>query len=318
MKKIFFALLTLIFGVTLVACQSDDNYDIVVTMYTHYDFAKEIVGDELSVKMLVPIGEGIHDFEASSQDMVYIENAKLFVYTSEHIDSWITDPEDIGGDDTIVLNMEEAIKHDHEETSSGLILLSEDDEDDHEHEHDDDAHYWVDPHNAQEMVEHLLEAIIEIDEDNASTYTANAEALIEGIEILASDFEAYLAEQTDIPTIYVAGHNAFASFAAHFDLDMDSIFDEFEPDAVLSSAELLTFVDKVLESNASYIFIDALESPIAANAIKESLKDDHDFELTILTLYAYQNVVQSDFYDEVSYLTLFERNIESIKTAIEG
>ena len=316
MKKLFFTLLTLIFGITLTSCQSDENYDIVVTMYTHYDFAKEIVGDELSVKMLVPIGEGIHDFEASSQDMVYIENAKLFVYTSEHIDSWITDPENIGGDDTIVLNMEEAIEHEHEETSTGLVLLSEDD--DHEHEHDDDAHFWVDPHNAQEMVEHLLEAIIEIDKDNQTTYTANAEALIDGIETLASDFETYLAAQTDIPTIYVAGHNAFAGFAAHFELDMDSIFDEFEPDAVLSSSELLTFVNKILDSNASYIFIDALESPIAANAIKESLERNHDFDLTILKLYAYQNVVQSDFNDEVSYLTLFERNIENIKTAIEG
>lgn len=318
MKKIFFALLTFVFGISLASCQSEENYDIVVTMYTHYDFAKEIVGDELSVKMLVPIGEGIHDFEVSSQDMVYIENAKLFVYTSEHIDSWITDPENIGGDDTIVLNMETAIEHDHEETSTGLVLLSEDDEDDHDHEHDDDAHYWVDPHNAQLMVEHLLEAILEIDDENSTVYTENAEALIERLETLESDFLDYLSEQTDIPTIYVAGHNAFASFGAHFGLDMDSIFDEFEPDAVLSSSELLTFVNKVLESNASYIFIDALESPIAANAIKESLKDQHDYDLTVLTLYAYQNVVQSDYDDEVSYVTLFERNIESIKTAIEG
>lgn len=318
MKKLFFALLTIVFGISLASCQSEENYDIVVTMYTHYDFAKEIVGDELSVKMLVPIGEGIHDFEVSSQDMVYIENAKLFVYTSEHIDSWITDPENIGGDDTIVLNMETAIEHDHEETSTGLVLLSEDEEDDHDHEHDDDAHYWVDPHNAQLMVEHLLEAILEIDDENSTVYTENAEALIERLETLESDFLDYLSEQTDIPTIYVAGHNAFASFGAHFGLDMDSIFDEFEPDAVLSSSELLTFVNKVLESNASYIFIDALESPIAANAIKESLKDQHDYDLTVLTLYAYQNVVQSDYDDEVSYVTLFERNIESIKTAIEG
>lgn len=318
MKKLFFALLTIVFGISLASCQSEENYDIVVTMYTHYDFAKEIVGDELSVKMLVPIGEGIHDFEVSSQDMVYIENAKLFVYTSEHIDSWISDPENIGGDDTIVLNMETAIEHDHEETSTDLVLLSEDDEDDHDHEHDDDAHYWVDPHNAQLMVEHLLEAILEIDDENSTVYTENAEALIERLETLESDFLDYLSEQTDIPTIYVAGHNAFASFGAHFGLDMDSIFDEFEPDAVLSSSELLTFVNKVLESNASYIFIDALESPIAANAIKESLKDQHDYDLTVLTLYAYQNVVQSDYDDEVSYVTLFERNIESIKTAIEG
>ncbi len=319
MKKIIFVLLSLVFGMTLASCESEESYDIVVTMYTHYDFAKQIVGDEMTVKMLVPLGEGIHDFEATSQDMVFIENAKLFVYTSSHIDSWITDPNDLGSDDTIVLNMEDSLEHDHDESEEEHV----DDTDEHEeesdegHDHDEDAHYWVDPHNSEHMIEYLLEAIIEIDEENKDTYTANANEIIKEIDDLAEGFETYLEDKTDLPSIFVAGHNAFESLAEHFGLEVVAVFDEFEPDAELTSAELVNFSDKIKEANANYLFLDALESPIAATAIKENLAKDN-YDLEILTLYAYQNLTEEDFDKALSYQDLLERNINTFKTAIEG
>jgi len=319
MKKIIFALLTLVFSIGLASCKSEDSYDIVVTMYTHYDFAKQIVGDEMSVKMLVPLGEGIHDFEATSQDMVLIENAKLFVYTSEHIDSWITDPNALGGDDTIILNMEDSLEHEHDETEEEHV----DETDDHdeestdEHHHDEDAHYWIDPHNSEHMIEFLLETIIEIDEENKDTYTANAQKIIKEIDELAEDFETYLEGKTNLPSIFVAGHNAFESLADHFGLEVVAVFDEFEPDAELTSAELVSFSNKIKEAQANYLYLDALESPIAATAIKENLEKEN-YDLEILTLYAYQNLTEEDFEKELTYQDLLERNINTFKIAIEG
>ena len=319
MKKIIFVLLSLVFGLSLASCESEGSYDIVVTMYTHYDFTKQIVGDEMSVKMLVPLGEGIHDFEATSQDMVLIENAKLFVYTSSHIDSWITDPNDLGGDDTIVLNMEDSLEHDHDEAVEEHVDGADDHDEESEdgHDHGEDAHYWVDPHNSEHMIEYLLEAIIEIDEENKDTYTANANTIIKEINEIAENFETYLEGKTNLPSIFVAGHNAFESIAEHFGLEVVAVFDEFEPDAELTSAELLSFSNKIKEANANYLYLDALESPIAATAIKENLEKDN-YDLEILTLYAYQNLTKEDFEKELSYQDLLERNINTFKTAIEG
>jgi len=313
MKKVIFMLTILSLSMTLIACSTSEKYDIVATMYTHYTISKEIVGDELSVTQLVPLGEGIHGFEASSQDMIDIENAKLFLYTSAKIDTWITDASALGGDDTIVLDMSEALEHDHEEdtSQSSIRLLSETDE----HDHSSDVHYWVDPHNAIEMTEHILEAIIEIDPSNEDLYTANANQLMENIETAASGFETYLETMSDLPTIYVAGHNAFSGLAEHFGLTMTSIFNEFQPDADLTSEELITFTNAVKEANAKYLYIDALEEPKAANAIKDELASE-DYALSIITLTAYQNVLQDDFDASVSYSELLERNIENLKIAL--
>ncbi|QWB95666.1 metal ABC transporter substrate-binding protein [Mycoplasmatota bacterium] len=219
----------------------------------------------------------------------------------------------LGGDDTIVLDMSEALEQDHEEDTSlsSIRLLSETDE----HDHSLDVHYWVDPHNAIEMTEHILEAIIEIDPSNEDLYTANANQLMENIETAASGFEAYLETMSDLPTIYVAGHNAFSGLAEHFGLTMTSIFNEFQPDADLTSEELITFTTAVKDANAKYLYVDALEEPKAANAIKDELATE-GYTLSIITLTAYQNVLEDDFDVNVSYSELLERNIENLKIAL--
>jgi zinc transport system substrate-binding protein len=317
MKKIIFMLTVLALSISLFACSTSEKYDIVATMYTHYTISKEIVGDNLSVTQLVPLGEGIHGFEASSQDMIDIENAKLFIYTSSDIDTWITDASSLGGDNTIVLDMSEILDevHDHDEdaSQSTVKLLSDTTED--EHDHSSDVHYWVDPHNAIEMAKHILEAIIEIDPSNEALYTENANQLIENIESAATSFETYIEGFTELPTIYVAGHNAFSGLIEHFGLTISTIFNEFQPDADLTSEELITFTNAVKNANAHYLFVDALEEPKAANAIKSELEKEN-YELTIITLTAYQNVLQDDFDASVTYSELLERNIESLKIAL--
>lgn len=316
MKKIIFAFVLLITSLTLIACNSsNEEYDIVASMYTHYDLSKAIVGDEMSVKLLVPTGEGIHGFEATSKDMVDIENAKLFLFTSLDIDTWIADENDIGGDDTLVVNLSEAIeshKHDHEDEADH----EEDTDDDHGHSHSEDAHYWVDPMNAVAIAESILDAVITIDPDNESLYRTNTETVINEITTVSEAFETLLATHDDLPTIYVAGHNAFSLLGEHFGLDIESIFDEYEPDAVLDSSELIPFVEAVIDAETEYLFIEALEAPTAANRIKEYLEDNYDYDLTILKLYAYQNVNQDDYDAQVTYTELLQRNIDNLKLAL--
>lgn len=319
MKKVIVFGFMLVFSLTLFACSSDDSYDIVATMYTHYELSKEIVGDQMTVKMLVPIGEGIHDFEASSKDMVYIENAKLFLFTSLDIDTWITDPDTIGGEDTIVLNLSESIEaHEHETSAVSSVshMSALHPLDEHDHEHGEDAHYWVDPMNAIEIAESILDAVISIDPDHQSIYTANAEALMSNIETTSADFITYLSGLNALPTIYVAGHNAFSLLGEHFGLDIESIFDEFEPDAVLTSSELIPFVEAVRAAETNFLFVEALEEPTAANAIKQYLEDNYDYDLTLLKLYAYQNVIQEDYNQQITYVELMERNINNLKQAL--
>ncbi|AUD64851.1 hypothetical protein BK011_03860 [Tenericutes bacterium MZ-XQ] len=321
MKKFAAILLVLITGITLMSCQNDDEHpDIVTTMFTHYDLAKQIVGDKMSVEMLVPLGADIHDFEASSKDMIDIENAKLFLFTSLEIDTWIKDPSTIGGEQTIVLDMSKSYTvedHEHEEISYQSKLGSVRIGDDHDHDHDDELHYWVDPTTVLQMIDYIYEHIIEIDPENQTFYLSNATQYKSEIESIHHEIYELLAHEPYIDSeIYFAGHNAMGAFAERYHMHIESLFSEFKPDDDLTSSEIINFSNLVKSSQVEYLFVEALIEPRAANAIKENLMLSDNYALTLLELHTYHNVNQEDWEAEVTYKDLLMRNFENIKTAL--
>jgi len=346
MKKFVLLLFIVLSTITLVSCNSDeDQPDIVTTMFTHYDLASQIVGDKMSVSMLVPLGADIHSFEASSKDMVDINQSKLFIFTSEDIDQWLKDIDQISDSDTIVLDMSKSYvheDHDHEHddhehdddhlNSPGLMstTLLEDDHDDHDdhdghddhddhddHDHHDDLHYWVDPTVVLQMIDYILEHIIIIDPENETYYETNANTYKSEIEALHLEIYELLAhEPYEDSTLYFAGHNAMGAFASRYHIHIESLFSEFKPDDDLTSSEIITFSNLVIEADVHYLFTEALIVPRAAIAIKESLESNEDFEFNILELHTYHNVNLEDWEAKVTYQDLLERNFENIKIAL--
>lgn len=313
MKKFASVLFVLIITVFLVSCTNSKRADIVTTMFPQYDFARQIVGDKLTVSLLIPAGAEIHDYEASSSDMVAIKESKLFLFTSLEIDTWITDESTIGGEDTIVLNLSTAytlLPHDEENHP-----LDESEIED-EHDHDETLHYWVDPTNAIQLIEAILEKIIEIDPENTVFYTSNANAYIETIESLHHDLESFLMSEDVLgSTIYFAGHNAMVLFGERYHLNIVSLFPDFKPDADLTSNELITFVEEVKTAGTLYLFIEELAEPKAANQVVRELAKEQ-YVLNLLELHAYHNLSKVDMEDGVSYADLLERNYLNLQIVL--
>jgi len=313
MKKFASVLFVLIITFFLVSCTNSKSADIVTTMFPQYDFARQIVGDKLTVSLLIPAGAEIHDYEASSSDMVAIKESKLFLFTSLEIDTWITDESTIGGEDTIVLNLSTAytlLPHDEENHP-----LDESEVED-EHDHDENLHYWVDPTNAIQLIEAILEKIIEIDPENTTFYTLNANAYIETIESLHHDLESFLMSEDVLgSTIYFAGHNAMGLFGERYHLNIVSLFPDFKPDADLTSNELITFVEEVKTAGTLYLFIEELAEPKAANQVVRELAKEQ-YVLNLLELHAYHNLSKVDMEDGVSYADLLERNYLNLQIVL--
>ena len=312
MKKITVYILLLLSTFALVSCQKDnDSPDIVTTMFTHYDFARQIAGDKLEVSLLIPLGADIHSFEASSRDMVEINQSKLFLFTSLEIDNWIKDPKTIGGSDTIVLDMSNSFTESaHNHLSLNTSILSD------EHEHDE-LHYWVDPLNALQMIDYILDHIILIDPDYTSYYQMNANLYKDQMHSLHLEIDQVLSnEPYKDSIIYFAGHNALGAFAERYHIHIESLFSEFKPDDDLTSSEIINFSNLVQASNTHYLFTEALIEPKAAIAIKESLESNERYELTLLELHTYHNLNQKDWEANVTYVDLLQNNFEQIKIAL--
>jgi zinc transport system substrate-binding protein len=331
MKKFAIFIFFVLGLVTLSACTDSKKADIVTTMFPQYDFAKQIVKDKMTVSLLVPPGAEIHNYEATSKDMVAIKEAKLFIFTSLEIDQWIQDPLTIGGKNTIVLDLSlsyELADHDHhthdeehtheEHTTSANRLLSKTlGSDDHDHDHDHEIHFWTDPTTAIQLIYAILEKIVEIDPANKDFYESNAHDYIHEIEELHEEMELlFLNELYKHSTLYFAGHNAMSAFGERYHLHIESLFSDFKPDADLTSQELITFTNEVIASQTRYLFIEELVEPKAANKIKTELKNKHNYDLELLELHGYHNVSKSELEDGITYLDLMERNFNNIKIAL--
>ena len=306
MKNKFLPLLTLPLTLIFSSCGNSTTYDIVVTMYPQYDIAKAIVGEKMSVHSILPPGVEVHDFEASSADIVAMNKAKLVIYTSPIIDTWMNESA-LENDETLIIDLS---TYYHEDEDLHM-------DDDHEHEHDD-IHYWVDPLVIIDLSEAILEHIVTIDPDNASFYQNNAAAYVAELNSTYTDFMTYL-ETNDLheSTLYFAGHNAMGLFGARHHLDIHALFEDFKPDEDLGSQQLIAFTNAVREAGTSYLFVEEMVVPKAATTIKNELART-GYELTLLELHAYHNVSQIDFDSGLTYIDLYQRNIANIKLALAG
>ena len=320
MKKFSSITLLIITLFILASCTESKNADIVTTMFPQYDFARQIVGDKMTVSLLIPPGAEIHDYEATSRDIVAIKESKLFIFTSMEIDTWINDETKIGGENTIVLNLStayELMDHEgHDHVSHPKNLSFELAEDDHDHEDENEIHYWTDPTTAIQLIQAILEKVIEIDPANQVYYEENAYLYIEEIEEIHYEMVEYLEAYED-STIYFAGHNAMGAFAERYHLNIVSLFTDFKPDADLTSAELINFVNEVKSAITNYLFIEELVEPKAANKIKNELAKEN-FTLNLLVLHGYHNISKTEMEDGVTYSSLLQMNFNHLKMVLNG
>jgi len=307
MKKILLPIFILFTIILLTGCTTEQTADIVATMFPGYDFASHIVGDKMTVSQIIPAGAEVHEYEATSQDLVSIKEAKLFIFTSQDIDTWIETPETIGGTDTIVMDLSQNYTHveypyptnfNTDEIQANTI------------------HFWTDPANTVQLIQAILENIVLIDPDNEAFYRQNAENYIAEINNLSQEIFDFFTTDTYLGSIiYFAGHNAFGSFAARYGLHVVPLFQEFKPDADLTSNELITFTNEVKAAGTHYLFIEDLELPKAADTIKAQLLLEN-YDLTLLKLYAFENISKTDFEGHVTYLDLLGRNFSQLQIAL--
>jgi len=325
MKKILFIFSFLALSVFLAGCNIRQDYDIVTTLYPHYDFARAIAGDKLTVGLIIPPGVEAHGFEPTSGNIITINNAKLFVYTSNVMEPWAADAV-VAANDVNVLNMEQHVdpdaephSHEHHTSFTGFsgkaIRLLEDD--DHHHHDGEDPHYWVDLVIAMQMIDVLLEHIIELDPANAEYYTERAEAYHHELEELHEEIDAFLHSiPLESREIYHAGHVNMAFFAARYHLTVHALTEEYAPDGNPTSTQIASMIDEIKEKNAKYLFFEELTTPRVATTIQTELARE-SYVITLLLFHGVHNVSASDFKNNVSYLELMEENFNNLKIALD-
>lgn len=185
---------------------SDGELNIVASTNVYGDIAAAVAGDLATVtSVITSAAQDPHEYEASAQDRLAIEDADIVIENGGGYDSFVdtllesteNDPVVISAVDTSGLAPEDdehVDEEDHAEEDHA-------EEDGHHHIEGFNEHVWYDLHAVEKIAAEISHELGEVDPDNASTYEENYEAF-------AGDIAALEAEVEDLRTTAEGSHAA--------------------------------------------------------------------------------------------------------------
>lgn len=306
MKKIC-AVLLILCGVLLCGCQNMSDktggkLKIVTTIFPAYDFARSVFGDTAEITMLLKPGMESHSYDPSAKDVVKIDECDLFIYNGGESDAWV---ENIlkSTDNVNSLKMTDAVEMLGEEHAEGMT-------ENHIHNEEEyDEHIWTSPKNAALIMASIRDKAKEISPGNADIFEKNASAYIEKINSLDKDFAELLSDEK---RFFVFGDRfPLLYFFKEYDLNYYAAFPgcgaETEP-----SAQTISFLSKKLNEEdtiKTVFYIELSNHKLADNLAAES-------NLPAAEFHTCHNISQSDFEAGETYVSLMERNYDTLKTAV--
>lgn len=310
MKLIRFLMFFLVLVLVLIACtQKSDTQkpapkqlSIITTLFPVYDFANIITGSKAHVQLLLPPGVEPHHFEPKPEDMIKLNKADVFIYTSRHMEAWAQGVvKSLQNPKIVIVDASEGIK---------FHKAIDDTHTKHHHEHQTDPHVWLDFANASVMVDNILAGIIKADSQNADFYKSNAQSLKDKLTLLDASYKTILKNCKHRNLIH-AGHYAFGYLAKKYDLKYIPAFPSVSAEGELTAKHLAELLKTIKKTGAKYIFYEELTSSKLANSLAK------DTGLKLLELHSAHNVSKAELDKGVSFVSIMQKNLNNLQTGLQ-
>ncbi len=308
---------------TLVSCTGTGNTgtgkkSIVCTTFPQYDWTMNILGDradEWNVTILLDSGTDLHNFQPNAEDIITINSSELFIYVGGDSDGWVEDVFKTNTADTELINLMQTLDDGLLETGHSHTHGEEHDED-HEHnefcDHEHDEHIWLSLENAEELCEAIAYRLGIIDPDNASVYERNCEAYTEKLEALEEKYENAV-ETAKHGTLVFADRYPFAYLCEDLGITAYAAFSGCSAETEASFERIVELAAEIDGAGLSAVLvIDSSDHKLAETVISNTKTKDQ----IIVELDSMQSVTKSDIDAGESYISIMEKNLEALKTAL--
>ena len=230
-----------------------------------------------------------HTFVFKPSHAQMLEEADIVFWIGEDLEAFMEKPLDsLAGNATKISFMElssieklkfreENIFDDHDD--HGHDDHGHDDHDGHEDEHeghDDhdghhhgefDAHIWLDPSNAIEMVLEISHELSEIDPDNAAKYEQNANKAIASLNNLINEINSSIPKDAS----YVVFHDAYQYFENRFGISSAGAL-TLNPDVLPGAKQIDAIQDLIQDENIKCIFSEPQYNPKIIETLAADMK----------------------------------------------
>lgn len=274
---------------------ADPNKVLVYTsFYPLYDFVKNVGGDFVEVRSIVPAGVEPHDYEPSSQQIQQINKSRLFVFNGADLDPWAKKIQpDLEKQNIQTLEMAKSFNL--EKATEG-----EDTE--------FDPHIWLNPPFVKKQIELIKDKLIEIDPKNTGIFNFNYSNYFKKLDDLDADFRPKLKDCKQNKV--VTSHDAFGYLGKQYNLEFISI-SGISPDKEPSSQEIAEIIKTVKENNIKVVFTETLVSPKLAETIANETGAKNQ------TLDPLEGLSEEDIKAGKDYISVMKENLNNIAQSLE-
>jgi len=260
-----------------------DKIPVVASIVPLADFCRQLGGDRVEVRALIPPGASPHVFEPPPSVVARAAKARLFVYIGGGLEPWAEK----------LLRSRSAEKLEVVEAVHGLSLITEAGEqhqeamagkkshvnkghkDDHAKEkaHDDhhghghevgNPHVWLDPVLARDICRRISDALIRLDPGNRQDYESRRDRYLKELAALHQEMEkrisAFRLKE------FVCFHPAFSYLARRYNLTEAGVI-ELSPGREPTPRHLQKIVKAIKKYGIKVVFAEPQLNPRVAEVI---------------------------------------------------
>lgn len=224
-----------------------DPIPVVVTIPVLKDLTEQVGGSHVHVTSLLSGYENEHTYAPKPTDLVAVRKARLLFEVGLGLEIWVSALVRNAGHHTLRVVT----------TSDGVELIRDsfDSHGDHHTvapriESGGNPHVWLDPANALIMLQHITDALIEVDPDHAGEFRTNHASYRERLGQVQQELSERTRRLAD--RRFIAHHSAWPYLAKRFDLHIvDTI--HLQAGTEPSAVHLQELIKKIRKENIKVI-----------------------------------------------------------------
>ncbi len=306
----------LLTALLLAACASQGTtsttLSVAATFYPLAHFAQMVGGADVHVTQITPGGVEPHDFEPSPQDLAAVERSKVFLLQGNGFDAWaerLLQDLQANGVHTLTVTDHFSLLPAQQEgagaaassqagSGSGTVTGNA----------MGDPHLWLDPGNAQRIVEMIRDTLSDVDPAHAEDYRRNTVAYLKDLRRLDAAYTSGLKSCREHEI--VTSHNAFSYLGKRYGFTIRSIAG-LSPEDEPSPRRMADIVQEAKTHGIKVIFFETLVPAKLSQAIAGEI----GARTAVLT--PIEGLTEDEQNAGKTYVSLMMENLEQLRSALQ-
>ena len=248
---LFLAILLIGHGLTA----QGEQLQVVASASIFADMAREIGGDAVEVKSIVPIGGDPHLHEPTPADAILVNSADLILRNGLTFEGWLNELIENSGTAAEVVTITRGIQP--------IESL--------DYENATDPHAWMDASLGLIYLRNIKNALVRLDPANRDMYETNYEVYRRQIRDLDDRIRTQMATIPEASRVLVTSHDAFQYFGRRYGLDLEAVLG-VSTDADVQTSDIARLTETLRARPVPAIFIESTINP----KLLEQIAADND------------------------------------------